>query len=62
MAIPVDVLRTGAQFDADTYSLKYFGVSENFTRLKRGKNTITLSPSIYLKKESPIEVELYIVD
>ena len=36
-------VKNGARWDGDTYSLKYFNVSRNFTVLKKGKNTITLS-------------------
>jgi hypothetical protein len=51
-------LRTGLQFDGDLYSLKYFGVSENYTSLKRGSNIITLTPSKYLLPGSRIAIEV----
>jgi hypothetical protein len=52
-------VETGAIFDGDTYSIKYFNVSKNFTLLKRGKNTITLSPDFTVVPGSKIEVELF---
>lgn len=51
-------IETGAIWDGDTYSLKYFGVSRNFTQLKKGKNTITLSPSEAIVPGSEIDVEI----
>ena len=52
-------IETGAIFDGDTYSIKYFNVSKNFTLLKKGKNTITLSPDFTVVPGSKIEVELF---
>jgi hypothetical protein len=49
---------TGAIWDGDTYSVKYFGVSKNFTELKLGKNTITLSPSVAIVPGTKLEVEV----
>ena len=51
-------IENGARFDGDTYSLKYFNVSKNFTLLKKGKNTITLAPDFTVVPGSKIEVEL----
>ena len=51
-------VKNGARWDGDTYSLKYFNVSRNFTVLKKGKNTITLSPDPIIVAGSSISVEL----
>ena len=51
-------VKNGARWDGDTFSLKYFNVSRNFTVLKKGKNTITLSPDPIIVRGSSISVEL----
>lgn len=51
-------INNGAIWDGDTYSLKYFGVSKNFTLLQRGRNTITLSPESILIPNTKLDVEL----
>lgn len=51
-------IKTGAIWDGDTYSVKYFGVSKNFTELKLGKNTITLSPSVAIVPGTKLDVEV----
>jgi hypothetical protein len=51
-------INSGAIWDGDTYSLKYFGVSKNFALLQRGRNTITLSPESILIPNTKLDVEL----
>jgi hypothetical protein len=51
-------VKNGARWDGDTFSLKYFNVSRNFTILKKGKNTITLTPDPIIVRGSNITVEL----
>jgi hypothetical protein len=52
------LVQNGARWDGDTYSIKYFNVSKNFTLLKRGKNTITLAPDTTILPNSRIQIEL----
>lgn len=52
------LVRNGARWDGDTYSIKYFNVSKNFTLLKRGKNTITLAPDTTIVPGTSIQIQL----
>lgn len=52
------LLENGAIWDGDTFSIKYYNVSRNFTILKRGRNTITLTPNYNIVPNTPLRIEL----